>query len=140
MSTRAAVRRPAVGCGPYQRLTIALALAGVRDDPEEGRGGNQRHFDRSGAHPHGTAHLVLFWSCLQGTCSRCDDHCQNGGMLDTADCSCKCPLGYFGPSCESFLLGTWTLVNFNEQIAQILVGGSKPLSVCANHWESGLAL
>ena len=87
---------------------------------------------------HGTSRL--FWLCLQGTCSRCDDHCQNGGMLDTADCSCKCPLGYFGPSCESFLLGTWTLVNFNEQIAQILVGGSKPLSVCANHWESGLAL
>ena len=87
---------------------------------------------------HGTAHLVLFWLCLQGTCSRCDDHCQNGGMLDTADCSCKCPLGYFGPSCESFLLGTWTLVNFNEQIAQILVDSSKPLSVCANHWESAL--
>ena len=128
MSTRAAVRRPAVGCGPYQRLTVALALAGERNDPVEGRGGNKRQSTVQGfTARHGTSRL--FWLCLQGTCSRCDDHCQNGGMLDTADCSCKCPLGYFGPSCESFLLGTWTLVNFNEQIAQILVGSSKPLSV-----------
>ena len=116
-----------MGCGPYQRVTVALVLAGVRNDPVEGRGGNKRHSTVQGfTARHGTSSVLVV---LQGTCSRCDDHCQNGGMLDAADCSCKCPLGYFGPSCESFLLGTWTLVNFNEQIAQILVGSSKPLSV-----------
>jgi len=56
-----------------------------------------------------------------GTCSRCADHCQNGGVLEDSDCSCKCPTGYFGRSCENYVLGSWKSVNFDKQLGEILV-------------------
>ena len=42
-------------------------------------------------------------------------------MLEDSDCSCKCPTGYFGRSCENYVLGSWKSVNFDKQLGEILV-------------------
>ena len=42
-----------------------------------------------------------------GDCSSCSIQCANGGTLDTSACSCSCAPGYFGATCQNYVLGRW---------------------------------
>jgi hypothetical protein len=52
-----------------------------------------------------------------GLCLRDSLVCSNGGVLDPASCTCACPSGYFGSTCESYVLATWTGAKPNGQLA-----------------------
>jgi hypothetical protein len=54
-----------------------------------------------------------------GPCTVCTDHCNGKGTLDSTDCSCKCQAGYFGASCNNFILGYWKTIDIGKLKATI---------------------
>lgn len=48
------------------------------------------------------------------TCGTCALTCENGGVLDAGSCSCGCRPGFFGLSCERFVLAKWDSASFSR--------------------------
>ena len=46
-----------------------------------------------------------------GLCLSDSITCSNGGVLDGASCSCACPSGYYGQTCEFYVRAFWTGAN-----------------------------
>jgi len=49
-----------------------------------------------------------------GPCTVCINTCSNGGTLDTTACTCSCPAGFIGNSCNDFILANWESVSPTE--------------------------
>jgi cathepsin B len=54
-------------------------------------------------------------------CNQCRSDCANGGQLDTATCTCRCPPGYFGRNCYQFILWEWYTVDVKTYSSTVLL-------------------
>jgi hypothetical protein len=51
-----------------------------------------------------------------GLCLRDSIACLNGGVIDETTCTCACPSGFFGNTCERYVRATWTGSNAKDQV------------------------
>ena len=52
--------------------------------------------------------------CRRCIAQVCINTCSNGGTLDTTACTCSCPAGFIGNSCNDFILANWESVSPTE--------------------------